>query len=116
MPATSIPPHRSIQQHADRLCRQAELLTATLSGEGTAAGHTTDSLAELVVDGYARVLALDVDRLRLEREIARLAESGDPCVAEQLRELSVVLRQVKRVSGELRARLDRVQAGVERSR
>ena len=113
MPATSTPNHRSIEQNADRLCRQAELLIATLSEHGTVTGRTTENLVELLVDGYARVLALDLDRRKLEREIAHLAESGDPGVAERLRELSIVLRRVTRVSDELRARLDRTRAGVE---
>jgi hypothetical protein len=89
------------------------LLTATLSADATAADRTTKGLSELVVDGYAHVLALEVDRLRLEREIARLAESGDPGVAEQLRELSIVLRDVTRASEELRARLDWARTCVE---
>lgn len=89
------------------------MLTATLSADATVADRTTKGLPELVVDGYAHVLALDVDRLRLEREIARLAESGDPGVAEQLRELSLVLRNVTRASEELRARLDWARTCVE---
>lgn len=113
LPATSTPNPRSIQRGADRLRRQAELLTATLSADATVADRTTKGLPELVVDGYAHVLALDVDRLRLEREIARLAESGDPGVAEQLRELSLVLRNVTRASEELRARLDWARTCVE---
>jgi hypothetical protein len=65
------------------------------------------------VDGYAHVLALDVDRLRLEREIARLAESGDPRAAEELQELSALLRLVGDTSAELRGLLDAVRARVE---
>ena len=79
----------------DYLCRRAESLIATLSGRGRSGGfsHQASSL-ELIVDGYAHVLALDVDRLRLEREIARLAESGDPRAAGELQELSVLLHHV----------------------
>jgi hypothetical protein len=92
---------------------QADLLTATLSEEDTAANRTTKSSLELVVDGYAHVLTLDVDRLRLEREIARLAESGDPGMAGELRELSALLRRVTRASEELRGRLDAFRTRVE---
>ena len=69
---------------------------------------------ELLVDGYAHVLALDVDRMRLKREITRLAESGDPRVAGELRELSALLHDVTETSAELRGRLDAVRVRVER--
>lgn len=80
------------------------------------ANRTTESLLELIVDGYAQVLALDVDRLRLEGEIARLAEAGDPELAGELRKLSALLRRVTRASEELRDRLDTFRARVENSR
>ncbi len=70
---------------------------------------------DLVVDGYAYVLALDVDRVRLEREIARLAESGDPGAATKLRELSVMLRWMTRTCNQLRELLSRVRARAELS-
>ncbi len=113
MLATSTHTHGSIQPGADRLRRQAESLTATLSAEGIAARRTPKSSLELIVDGYAHVLALDVDRLRLEREIARLAESGDPEVAGELRKLSALLRRVTHASEELRSCLDAFRARVE---
>jgi len=78
--------------------------------------RTTESLFELIVDGYAQVLALDIDRLRLEGEIARLAEAGDPEMAGELRKLSALLRRVTRASEELRDRLDTFRARVESSR
>ena len=71
------------------------------------------SSLELIVDGYAHLLALDTDRLRLEREIARLAESGDPAVAAELRELSVLLRSVTHTTEELRKVLGAVRARAE---
>jgi hypothetical protein len=71
------------------------------------------SSLELIVDGYAHVLTLDVDRMRLEREIARLAQSGDPRVAGELRELSALLRGVTSTSEELRRLLDAVRVHVE---
>jgi hypothetical protein len=94
----------------DFLCRQAESLIRALSN-GKPAG-SDDSLGshEPIVDGYAHVLALDVDRLRLEREIARLAESGDPRMAGELRELSVMLRRVTHTSEQLRGLLDAARA------
>jgi len=71
------------------------------------------SSPEAIVDGYAHVLALGVDRLRLEREIARLAESGDPRVAGELRELSVLLRRVRCTSDQLRDRLSAARTQAE---
>jgi len=77
------------------------------------AGGATQSSLEQIVDGYAHVLALDVDGLRLGREIARLAESGDPRAAGELQELSALLRLVTGTSAELRGLLDAVRARVE---
>jgi hypothetical protein len=121
--ATSIPDHNStIQPGAERLCEQAEALVASLvDGEaprGYLAGlEEPESVAagslDLVVDGYAHVLALDVDRRRLEREIAHLAEAGDPGMAARLSELSGLLRRMTGVSDELRARLDALRAQLE---
>jgi hypothetical protein len=97
----------------DYLCTQAESLIKTLSGAATASPSVTASSPEAIVDGYAHVLALDVDRLRLEREIARLAESGDPRVAGELRDLSVLLRRVRSTSEQLRNQLSAARAQAE---
>jgi hypothetical protein len=120
--ATSIP-HNSIQPGTERLCEQAEALFASLagadasassSGGGAPGSFTGSGSLELVVDGYAHVLALDVDRRRLEREIARLAEAGDPGMATRLSELSALLRRMTRVSEELRGYLNELRARLER--
>jgi hypothetical protein len=97
----------------DYLCTQAESLISALCGKATARPPGTASSPEAIVDGYAHVLALDVDRLRLEREIARLAESGDPRVAGELRELSVLLRRVRCTSEQLRDQLSAARAQAE---
>jgi hypothetical protein len=76
--------------------------------------RTAADLLELVVDGYAHVLALDVDRRTLERDIARLAGSGDPLVVTELRELSALLRDVTSTSERLRRLLGEVRARDER--
>ena len=75
--------------------------------------ESTKSSLELIVDGYAHVLALDIDCMRMEREIARLAESGDPAVAGELRELSVVIRCLRRTSARLRDLLRTVRERIE---
>jgi hypothetical protein len=120
--ATSIPHHNSIQPGAERLCEQAETLVSSLMG-GQVPGYPADlgpedaavaaGSLDLVVDGYAHVLALDVDRRRLEREIAHLAEAGDPGMAARLSELSGLLRRMTGVSEDLRARLDALRAQLE---
>jgi hypothetical protein len=113
LPATPAPQHSPALRGTDHLRRRAESLIATLSDEDAVAGEVTQSSLEQVVDGYAHVLALDVDRLRLEREIVRLAESGDPRAAAELQELSALLRLVRDTSEELRGLLDAVRARVE---
>jgi hypothetical protein len=94
----------------DYVCRHAESLIEILSEEHSPSADAAASSSEVIVDGYAHVLALDVDRLRLEREIARLAESGDPQVAGQLRELSILLRRVTATSKRLRTLLGEVRS------
>jgi hypothetical protein len=112
LPATPAPNLTPVHHGPDYLRRQAESLIRTLSDEDALA-HATKSSIELVVDGYAHVLALEVDCMRMEREIARLAESGDPGVAGQLQELSVVLRCLARTSERLRQLLSTVRAQTE---
>jgi hypothetical protein len=114
LPATPAPHHTPVQHGPDYLRRQAESLIRTLSDEDALAEATTSSL-ELIVDGYAHVLALEVDCMRIEREIARLAESGDPAAAPQLRELSVVVRCLTRTSVRLRELLRSVRERFELS-
>jgi hypothetical protein len=94
----------------DNLCRHAESLLRTFSEPTPATQQAAAGSADAIADGYAHVLALDVCRMRLEREIARLAESGEPRVAGELRELSVLLRGVKQTSDPLRAPLSSARA------
>jgi hypothetical protein len=89
---------------------QARALIDVLSEQDVLSTRTRTDLLELIVDGYAHVLALDVERRRLEREIARLAQSGDPDAAEELRELSGLLTEVANISERLRGLLDAVRA------
>jgi hypothetical protein len=111
LPATSLPNHNSIQPGAERLCAQTEALIESLSS--MMASATRSSSLDLVVDGYAHGLALDVDRRRLEREIVRLAEAGDPEMAGQLSELSALLRRMARASEDLRDRLSELRLLLE---
>ena len=112
LPAIPAPNHTPVHHGPDYLRRQAESLIRTLSDEDALA-HAAKSSIELIVDGYAHVLALDVDCMRMEREIARLAESGDPEVAGELQEISGVLRSLTRTSRRLRNVLATVRARTE---
>jgi hypothetical protein len=111
LPATPDPQQNPVHADPDYLRSKAESLIRALSDADGLPGQPTPSSPELIVDSYAHVLALDVDGLRLEREIARLAESGDPRVARELRELSGQLRDLTRTSEKLRSLL-----GAARSR
>jgi hypothetical protein len=113
LPATPIPYDSFSQRGPDHLRTRAELLIRTLSEKGVLATRSRESTLELIVDGYAHVLALDVDRMRLQREIARLAQSGDPEMARELSELSALLNDVTSTSGQLRKLLDELRARVE---
>ena len=113
MTATPAPHQPPIDHDHAHLRHQAEALISALSAEDALLGDP--ATLDLVVDGYAQVLALDVDRVRLEREIAQLAESGDPAVAPQLRELSVTLRWMTRTCNQLRELLRTVRARAEPS-
>jgi hypothetical protein len=113
LPATPATHQSSVLRDTDHLCQRAESLIATLSDEDAVAATATRDSMELIVDGYAQVLALDADRLRLEREVARLAESGDPRAAGELQGLSVMLRILKGTTAELRRLLDAARARVE---
>jgi hypothetical protein len=111
--ATPAPNHYPIEHDPEYLRGQAEWLIRALSDEG--AFLADPATLDLVVDGYAHVLTLDVDRVRLEREIARLAESGDPTAAAELRDLSVMLRWITRTCAQLREALRAVRARGELS-
>jgi hypothetical protein len=112
--ATPAPNHFPIEHDPEYLRSQAERLIAALSADDVMSEATAADL-DLVVDGYAHVLALDVDRLRLRREITRLAESGDPAAAAQLQELSAMLRWMTRTCQQLREVLSAVRARAELS-
>jgi hypothetical protein len=109
-------PHQKELAHrgSDHLLKQAESLIGVLSEKDVVEAHTVTNLLELIVDGYAHVLALDVDRRRLDRDIARLVGSSDPQAGVELRELSVQLRDLTCASERLRELLGEVRARDER--
>jgi hypothetical protein len=109
-------PYESFAQRGpDHLCVQAESLIRIFSEQDVLAARSHASSLELIVDGYAHVLALGVDRIRLEGEIARLAQCDDPDVQE-LRELSTLLQSVNATSDRLRELLDAARIRIEADR
>jgi hypothetical protein len=96
------------------LREHAQLLIGVLHEEDVTGMRSRTDLLELIVDGYAHVLALDVDRRRLERDIACLAGSGDPEAAAELGELSAQLHDLTSASEQLRKLLGEVRARDER--
>ena len=98
----------------DYLCRQADSLIRTLSGTANASPPVAASSPEVIVNGYAHVLALDVDRLKLgarDRSPRGIRRSAGGWTS--FSELSVLLRLVRCTSDQLRAQLSVVRAQAE---
>lgn len=103
MPAIPAPHQPCVARSGPNpLLAQAQSLIRVLPEEDPPAERTKTELLELIVDGYAHVLALDVAGRKLERDIARLAGSGDPEAAAELRKLSARLRELTSTSEQLR--------------
>jgi hypothetical protein len=115
MPTIPVHHHQlAAERGPGHLREHAKLLVGILGEEDLEGTRSRADLLELIVDGYAHVLALDVDRRRLERDIARLAGSGDPQAAAQLGELSAQLQDLTSASEQLRNLLGEVRARDER--
>ena len=80
-----------------------------------AIGHAPGSdrpgdVHDLLTEGYAQALALDAERLRLERQIGERAErADDPGTAQELRSLWLRQRSVTDELADLRAMLERLR-------
>jgi hypothetical protein len=114
LPVTTAPHQRLAQRGPDDLRTRAEGLIGTLSEQDLLKTRSHLDALEFIVDGYAHVMALDVDCVKREREIAELAQAGDPAVAAELRELSKNLRRTASTSERLRSLLDEARIRVER--
>lgn len=94
-----------------------QLLNAPTSG---AEAPTLARLEEALTDGYAHALALEAERLRLERrisEVAREVEGMDFSVyAEELTSLGQRLTSADGEIGTLRARLEALQQRARETR
>jgi hypothetical protein len=75
------------------------LLIAPTSG---ATAPTLASLEDTLTEGYARALALDAERWRLERRLGEVARTaGGPDTSSLAEELSALARRLTRADGEL---------------
>ncbi len=93
------------------------LLEAPSGGEGA---PTLDHVEHTLTDGYARALALDAERMRIERRIAEAAaELGERSVGssselvklgQRLAALDRELMRLRSLLGSLRDRADRLRA------
>jgi len=72
----------------------------------TAEGHTDEEIDAILGEGYSRVVAIERERLLLQREIDVLTEHvEEPDSAQRLRHLWLSLRGSERELDELRQRL-----------
>jgi hypothetical protein len=93
-------------RHHDPLLDEIDSL---LAAEG---GGDMDRLERTLTDGYARALALEAERKRLQKQIGTLAVSVEEGDAASRRELAALVRRVRRQEGDLgtlRAQLGRLR-------
>jgi ABC-type phosphate transport system auxiliary subunit len=91
-----------------------KLLNAPADGAGA---PTLARLEDTLTDGYAQALALEAERLRLERrlgEVAREADAGDP--SRLSAELTLLASRLTRADGELAKLRALLGSLVERTR
>jgi hypothetical protein len=95
----SVPPKDPLLEEISRL----------LGSEG---GEDPARMERTLTDGYARALALETERKRLQKLIGKLTVSVEDGDAASGRELAALVRQVKRREGDLgtlRAQLGRLR-------
>jgi hypothetical protein len=74
----------------------AELLTLPEGGAGAA---SLDAIESTLTDGYAEALALEAERLRIERRLAEIAREGGN--GANMRELARLSERLETADGEL---------------
>lgn len=72
-----------------------------------------DRAHELLLDGCAHALRLDLARMHLERDISRLASVGGPADADELHRLSASLTTVTGMAEDLRGEIARVRSSLD---
>jgi hypothetical protein len=93
-----------------------ELLNAPTSG---ASAPSLARMEDALTEGYAKALALEAERWRLERrlgEVARTAGGPDPDVAGFTEELSVLSKRLTSADGELKSLRSRLRSLHDRTR
>ena len=77
-------------------------ITALLEAAGEERGPSADRLEETLTAGYAVALALEAERLRIERRLAEVAaELGDDSSKLRAKELSGLAERLSKTDGEL---------------
>jgi len=77
----------------------AELLTLPENGAGA---PSIDAIESTLTDGYAKALALEAERLRIERRFAEVARDADEVTAHSVAvELAQLSDQLETADGEL---------------
>ena len=76
--------------------------------DGGEAQHDLARLERTLTDGYARALALEAERRRLEKQIGVLTATVGEGDAATRRQLSALVRRVKRQEGDLGALRDQL--------
>jgi len=92
---------------------QAEARMRALEDGPVAFPHPPGDSPDSIADGYALALTLEVDRLRLERELTRLAQVGDTAFAADLQGLTMLLIRVQATAERLRDALRAAHRGHE---
>jgi hypothetical protein len=83
-----------------------ERMDALMNRIRTAEGHSDEEVEAILGEGYSRVVAIERERLLLQREIDVLTEHiEEPESAQRMRHLWLRLRGYERELDELRQRL-----------
>ena len=83
-----------------------ERMDALMNRTRTAEGHYDEEVEAILGEGYSRVVAIERERLLLQREIDLLTEHvHEPDSAQRLRQVWLKLRGCERELEELRGRL-----------
>ena len=108
---TEQPDYARLAESLACLQTQAEERIRALEDGPAAFPHSTGDSPDPIADGYALALTLEVDRLRLQRELTRLAKIGDTAFAADLQGLTMLLTRVLATAERLRDALRTARSG-----
>lgn len=99
------PPSRIIGrmagQAADQVSALCDEIRSVLEQSGEDAGHSLQQLEDTLTEGYARALALEAERWRLERRIGELGVDVSSGSTASSKELADVAARLSRTTGRL---------------